>query len=261
MTRFEPVLRHLPGLRRYAYASTGSREKGDECVRATLQALVAAPDVIDQAAVLVSLFRLFHEVNDLPSLTPRIGSGEPVSAEARLFLQIATVERESRAALLLAHVIGLTHAEVGQILDLDEPEVARLVAAARHRLGRLASAQVLIIEDDYLIAHEIQRVVENMGQRVIGPAATFEEAMACAAHEAPTLVLADVQLRDGRVAGLLAGNALAREHHVPLIVITAYPERLAQEAEVQPQQIFTKPFSYASLQSAITDSLMAPAAA
>lgn len=261
MTRFEPVLRHLPKLRRYAYASTGSRERGDQCVRATLEALVAGPGGIDQAALPVSLFRLFHEVNDLPSLAPRVASEEPVGAETRLFLQIGTIEREPRAALLLAHVIGLTHAEVAQILDLDEAEVARLVIGARHRIARLASAHVLIIEDDYLIAHEIQRVVESMGQRVSGPAATFEEAMACAAHEPPTLVLADVQLRDGRVAGLLAGSALAREHHVPLIVITAYPERLAQEAEVQPQQIFTKPFNYASLQSAITNSMVTPAAA
>lgn len=261
MNRFGPVLGQLPDLRRYAYASTGSREDGDRCVRRTLEALVARPEAVDQAALPVSLFKLFHEVNGVPPLAPRVGSDAQISAEARLFLQIGTVERDGRAALLLSHVIGLSRAQVGEVLDVGEAEVGRLVDAARHRLARLATAHVLIIEDDYLIAHEIQQVVENTGQRVSGPAATFEEAMSCAAQAPPTLVLADVQLRDGRVAGLLAGSALAREHRVPLIVITAYPERLAQEAEVQPHQILTKPFDYTSLRSAITGPLMPPAAA
>ena len=56
-------------------------------------------------------------------------------------------------------------------------------------------------------------------------------------------------------------DARVGEHAVPLIVITAYPERLAQAAEARPRQIVTKPFDYASLRGAITGSLMAPAAA
>lgn len=261
MARFDPVLPHLPALRRYAYVSTGSREAGDAMVGQCLRRMSGAPEELDQPTARIALFRQFHRTNGVPRLNPQLGDGGETGPDGRLFLQMAALEERARAALILTCVLAMPVAEAALVLECDAGTVTRLVAEARALLARLASARVLIIEDDYLVAHEIARLVEALGHRVTGRAATYDEAMACAAREAPTLVLADVQLRDGRTAGLQAGHALAQAHHAPLIVVTAFPDRIARQTEIRPGAILTKPLDFSSLRSAICASLSAPVAA
>lgn len=256
MTRSEGIARHLPELRRYGFVTTGSIEAGDHYVAACLEAATAAPDLIDRDDCRLALLRLFHDVNGYPPVSVQLDDGASGGSTRRMLLQLAALDREERAAVVLGRVFALQTSEIGEVLGLSDSAARAALEHGRRRLAKLALGHVLIIEDDYLIAQEIARLIEDMGQRVCGPAATFDEAMACARACMPTLVLADIQLRDGRTAGLLAADALTREHDIPLIVITGYPERLAL-ASVRPAQVLTKPFQYAALRTAINSSLLA----
>ena len=252
--------RHLSELRRYAFAMTGAKDMGDRYVAACVQATRAAPDLLEDDSPRVSLFRLFHDVNGFPEAAGRFDTPATGDGTARLLLQLASLERDERAVIILARVLRFETAEIAAITGMDEAAVGQLLARARGRLAKFANAQVLIIEDDFLIAQEIVQLVEEMGQTVCGPAATYEEAIRYASECAPTLVLADVQLRDGRFAGLLAADTLVRDHDVPLIVITGYPDRVVQDGRVRPAHVFTKPFNHTALRRAIISNVEEAAA-
>lgn len=251
MTFSAATMQHLPDLRRYAFAMTGSTNMGDRYVAACLQAIRAAPDLLVDDDPRTGLFRLFHDVNGYPASASRIEGRTEVDDTPRLLLQLYSLEREERAVIVLARALAFEAEEIAAITGMTDSDVGRVLARARGRLAKFATAQVLIIEDDYLIAQEIVKLVEEMGQTACGPAATYEEALRCASECAPTLVLADIQLRDGGLAGLLAADTLVRDHDVPLIVITGYPDRVAQGGRVRPAHVFTKPFNYMALRSAI----------
>lgn len=238
-------------LRRYAFAMSGSKDMGDRYVAACLQAVRAAPDLLEGDHSRAGLFRLFHDVNGYPAAAGRFETAAKADGTPRLLLQLASLEREERAVIILMRVLDFDAAEVSTVTGLSADEVMQALARARGRLAKFANAQVLVIEDDYLIAQEIVQLVEEMGQTVCGPAATYDEAIRFASECSPTLVLADIQLRDGRFAGLLAADTLMRDHDVPLIVITGYPDRVVQDGRVRPAHVFTKPFNHMALRRAI----------
>ncbi|OJU20628.1 MAG: response regulator [Sphingomonas sp. 66-10] len=78
---------------------------------------------------------------------------------------------------------------------------------------------VLIVEDEYLIAVELQRIVEDDGWRAIGPAPTVEAALSLLEIERPSVALLDVHLG----SELVTPVALAlKEKKVPFAVASAY---------------------------------------
>lgn len=83
---------------------------------------------------------------------------------------------------------------------------------------------VLIVEDEVLIALDLQLLLESCGWRVMGPAGTVRDALQLLEVELPTVALLDVNLGDElvtKVAGFL------KAHDVPFAVASAYdkPER------------------------------------
>ena len=99
-----------------------------------------------------------------------------------------------------------------------------LVEESGRELAAEIATDVLIIEDETFIAMDLEALVESLGHSVIGVARTHSEAVALAKTEAPGLILADIQLADGS-SGLDAVNELLRTFEVPVIFITAFPER------------------------------------
>ena len=72
MSTAQAVTQHLPFLRRYARALTGSQQSGDAYVTAALEALIADPDVMAQAgSPRVALYRLFTKIWNSVDITGR----------------------------------------------------------------------------------------------------------------------------------------------------------------------------------------------
>jgi CheY-like chemotaxis protein len=112
----------------------------------------------------------------------------------------------------------------------------------------------MIIEDEPLIAMDIEQMVESLGHRVTGIARTHTEAVALYGKTKPSMVLADIQLADGS-SGIDAVNDILKTSSVPVIFITAFPERLLTGERPEPTFLVTKPFNPDMVKALISQAL------
>jgi CheY-like chemotaxis protein len=89
---------------------------------------------------------------------------------------------------------------------------------------------------------------------VLGVARTHSEAVALGKNKRPGLILADIQLADGS-SGLDAVNDLLRTFQVPVIFITAYPERFLTGERPEPAFLIAKPFQPATVSAVVSQAL------
>lgn len=254
---------HLPYLRRYGRAITGSQTTGDAFVRALLEAVLAAPDQLAEAnAPRVELFRLFHTLWSPVADTVGERGGEGESADAWTTVVQAVGEgllselpRSRREALLLTAVEGFSVAEVAIILARDQASILIDIADAREEIARQLASRILIIEDEPVIAMHLQDIVEEMGHTVVGLASTHGEALEMSRSAQPDLVLADIRLADGS-SGVDAVRDILADRNVPTIFITAYPERLLTGERPEPTYLITKPFEVDTIVTTVGQALM-----
>ena len=243
---------HLPYMRRYARALTGSQTAGDQYVRVALEALAAGEKSLDnRLSPRVALYHVFHAIwctsgARLEDRTPSEGQ----DAGQRL-MRIAP---RSRQAFLLTALVGFTPSETAQILDTDFPDVERLISQAQVEIDAELATDVLIIEDEPVIAADIEALVRELGHTVVDIAATRTEAVEAVARKAPGLVLADIQLADGS-SGIDAVKDILGHYDIPVIFITAFPERLLTGERPEPTFLITKPFQPETVKAAIGQAL------
>jgi len=132
--------------------------------------------------------------------------------------------------------------------------VRSLLDQAGREISAQISARVLIIEDEPLIALDIENIVRDIGHDVVGIASTHKEATAEAKRTRPQLVLADIQLADGS-SGIDAVNEILETTNVPVVFITAYPERLLTGERPEPAFLMTKPFKAEMVKAIISQAL------
>jgi DNA-directed RNA polymerase specialized sigma24 family protein len=239
MPQASHIAPHLPLLRRYARALTGSQKAGDAYVRATLEAVLARSDALGEHAPRVGLYRLFHVIWSGTAGSPHeTDDDEKLSQPDRRLQALAPSCRE---ALLLTSLEGFGRADVACILDKSEDEVDRDVADTQLAIEQQLASRVLIIEDESIIAIHLENMMAELGHDVVGIAATREDAVRQALARRPGLVLADVRLADGS-SGIDAVADILRSFDVPVVFITAYPERLLTGERIEPTYLITKPF-------------------
>jgi CheY-like chemotaxis protein len=208
MSISQTVSSHLPFLRRYARALTGSQVSGDKYVEAALNTLVNQPELIsDKTSVMVEM-----------------------SLE------------------------GFSEEEASRILGTGVTELRQLIDECGKELASQIATNIMIIEDEALIAMDLQSLVENLGHDVQGVARTRKEAVTLAKQQKPGLILADIQLADGS-SGIDAVNDLLNTFEVPVIFITAYPERLLTGIRPEPTFLITKPYQPAMVSAVISQAL------
>jgi CheY-like chemotaxis protein len=262
MSMSQTLAPHLPYLRRYARALCGSQASGDTYVRAALSALLAGDQIlIEGVPPRVSLYRVFHaiwssasgRIAEAPS--PRTDAKRGATPEARL----KSLDSNKRAALLLTAVEAFSLEEAAFILDETAEEVERAIVNAQQTIDRELASRVLIIEDEPIIAMDIETIVRDLGHNVTGVAVTRDEAVAQARQSPPGLVLADIQLADDS-SGIDAVKDILAEFSVPVIFITAFPERLLTGTRPEPTFLITKPFQRSTVKAAIAQALFFDAA-
>jgi CheY-like chemotaxis protein len=160
----------------------------------------------------------------------------------------------TRQAFLLNAVEGFAVGEVALILGISEAQALDLIDEAAADIADQVATTVLIIEDEPVIALDIESMVEDLGHEVIGVARTHREALAQVQRARPGLVLADIQLADGS-SSLDAVNAILMQFEVPVIFVTAYPERLLTGNKPEPAFLITKPFRSDMLKATISQAL------
>jgi CheY-like chemotaxis protein/DNA-directed RNA polymerase specialized sigma24 family protein len=255
---------HLPFLRRYARALTGSQTHGDAFVRAALEAIVASPgDFPRDVDPRLGLYRTFHAIWSTANIETGdeneggdsgFGGAEGI-AQARL----SRITPLSRQALLLTSLEGFSTEDTAYLIDSEPADVDSLVSEALAEIERQTHADVLIIEDEPIIAMDIEMIVRDLGHNVTGVAVTRSEAVAQARQSPPSLVLADIQLADDS-SGIDAVKDILAEFSVPVIFITAFPERLLTGTRPEPTFLITKPFQRSTVKAAIAQALFFDAA-
>lgn len=253
----QELLRNLPYLRRYARALTGSQQTGDRYAMATMEALIEEPDDVEAETVRIDLFRAFHKIWS--------SSGQPVDGasddtanivrEARAHERISALMPNTREALLLHTVEGFSISEIAEIMVTSKDEAAEFVQHALKDLRDMTSGDIMIIEDEAVIAMDLEAIVTSMGHRVTGVARTEAGAIDLGDRKIPDMILADIQLADGS-SGIDAVNALLKEHgDRPVIFITAFPERLLTGDRPEPAFLITKPYSEDQVRAAVSQAM------
>ncbi|WP_284164801.1 response regulator [Frigidibacter sp. SD6-1] len=247
------VAENVPFLRRYARALMGSQDSGDRYAAATLEAMLA--DNFGETAghdARISLFRAFHLVWSSAGAPV----GEPDSRlSARAQDHMADLTPNTREALLLHAIEGFTQLDIGRIMDISAQEAEQLIEVARREMESAIAGKVMVIEDEAIIAMDIASIVQDLGHFVTGIARTRAEAVRLAASDRPDLILADIQLAD-RSSGIDAVNdILAQFDDIPVIFITAFPERLLTGERPEPAFLITKPFSEEQVRSAVSQAM------
>jgi CheY-like chemotaxis protein len=161
----------------------------------------------------------------------------------------------NRQSLLLVSVEGFSIKEASQILDISKEQVISDISQAREAIQNLLISNVMIIEDEPLIALHLEAIVKEIGHTVCGVARTRTEAVEVAQQTTPDIVLADISLADGS-SGIDAVKDILSAIDVPVIFITAFPERLLTGERPEPTYLITKPFEPETVTATIGQALL-----
>ena len=245
--------RELPFLRRYARALTGSQTAGDNYAAATLEAILSDRSLMAGEETRIALFRTFHAIWQSSGQPVEQGASTP--REVRLQAHMRTLTPNSREALLLRTIEELRYDQIAAIMQCPQSEAEALVQIALDEMGQALTGKVMIIEDETIIAMDLKGIVQAMGHEVTGVARTHSAAVELAQRERPDLILADIQLADGS-SGIDAVNELLAEMgDLPVIFITAFPERLLTGDRPEPAFLISKPYSEEQVRSAVSQAM------
>ena len=254
MTLSATVAPHLPYLRRYARALTGAQASGDTYVAAVLEALIADPAILSAAST--PRIALYRTLSKLWGTIPVISEAEGTQPawEATVQGRLSNIPGPARQVFLLFAVEGFEPREIAEILQRPDAEIDYLFEEANRQISEMIASDILIIEDEPLIALDIEDTITSLGHRSVGIARTHKEAVKLAREKRPQLVLSDIQLADGS-SGIDAVNDILGSFDVPVIFITAFPERLLTGERPEPAFLITKPFSPDMVRALIAQAL------
>jgi CheY-like chemotaxis protein len=253
MSMSQTLAPHLPYLRRYARALTGSQPSGDAHVRAALAAILAGDQTLMEGVPpRVALYRIFHAIwqSAAEHYDETGGPASGKNPEGRL----RALSANKRAALLLTAVEAFSLEESAFIVDETPEDVEKAILEAQKTIDSQLASKVLIIEDEPIIAMDLENLVTELGHKVVAVAATKDDAVAKARSERPGLVLADINLGEGG-SGIDAVSEILSSFDIPVIFITAYPEKLLTGERPEPTYLIAKPFLPETVQATVGQAL------
>ncbi len=255
MSIAETISPHIPYLRRFARALAGTQAGGDAYALATLEAIVADPKSLDTGLdVRAGLYRVFLTLWGSVPLNVQTHEEQKTSLAETADRSLEAITPRPRVAFLLSALEGFDKDRAAFALGCTSREASDLIDEAAREIAARIATDVLIIEDEPVIAMDIQAVVERLGHRVVATARTRKQAVREAVRAKPGLILADIQLADGS-SGLDAVNEILTSFEVPVVFVTAYPERLLTGEKPEPAFLLTKPFNDDTLKAVISQAL------
>ena len=244
---------NLPYLRRHARALTGSQIEGDRYAVLTLEAILADMSLFEQGLTpRVALYKVFQSIWSTSG-----GQFEPseggVTGTAQKHL--AGLTRDTREALLLHTIEELSFLDVATVMGQSTAEIRELIDVAYREMAKSVSGKVMIIEDEAIIAMDLEAIAGDMGHQVTGIARTERGALDLFEKERPDLILSDIQLADNSSGVDAVNKILANTPDIPVIFITAFPERLLTGDGPEPAFLISKPYTEEQVRSAVSQAM------
>lgn len=245
----------LPYLRRYARALTGRQTSGDNFAAATLEAILSDPELFDETKdPKVSLFSAFHAIWSSTGSPVDPGAGD-TGLEQKAQVKLSKLTPNTREALLLHTIEEFTINDISQIMALDGEEVSSLLDIAYEEMAKSASGRILIIEDEAIIAMDLETMMSELGHQVVGIARTEKGALGLAEKESFDLILSDIQLADNSSGIDAVNRILAEQGEHPVIFVTSFPERLLTGEGPEPAFLISKPYTEEQVKSAVSQAM------
>lgn len=251
------LMAQLPYMRRYGRALTGSTSRGDDLVTRAVEAALADPERyhLEGDEETVTRRRLYALLNDLfdtePALSEAPEPGHPIEAA------LSSLPELERRVFLLVSLEELSTTQAAEVIGVPVEQVREALGRAQNAMREQLVANILIVEDDAIIAYDLTETVLAMGHKVCGTAATMEEALATAAANQPSLALMDLRLAHGG-SGITTAQALRESRALPIIFVTAFAEELKQRGLDYLGPVIKKPFTREQIERAITQAVFTP---
>ena len=116
----------------------------------------------------------------------------------------------------------------------------------------MAKERILVVEDEYLVAHDISHMLLDLGYEVAGVVSTAGEAMNAVRERPPDLVLLDIVLK-GAIDGVTLAKLIKEESAIPIVFLTAHADEmtLSRAKFTDPLGYLLKPFEFCELKTVI----------
>ncbi len=249
------IAAHLPYLRRFARALTGSQAAGDAYAAAALEAIAVEPAALSPDFDLnAALYKVLLTIWGSVPANRRHHAPVLADATAAEGHDVERITPLPRVCFLLHTVEGFSSDVIAKLVDRPVAKVRDLIEEEEKGIAAQLHVNVLIIEDETIISMDLEALVEELGHHVVGVARTRTEAMALSRKTQPGLIMADIQLADGS-SGLDAVSDILAGAEVPVVFITAYPQRLLTGERPEPTFLITKPFQHEVVKSVISQAL------
>jgi DNA-directed RNA polymerase specialized sigma24 family protein/CheY-like chemotaxis protein len=256
------LMAQLPYMRRYGRALTGSTTSGDDLVTRAVEAALSEPERYnlesdDEPVTRRRLYTLLNQLFDSnPGANPgaTASSGEPGHP---IETALSSLPERERRVFLLVSLEELSTPHAADVMGVAADEARDALGRAQNAMREQLVANILIVEDDAIIAYDLTETVLGMGHKVCGTAATMEEALAAAAANQPSLALMDLRLAHGG-SGITTAQALRETRALPIIFVTAFAEELKQRGLDYLGPVIKKPFTREQIERAITQAVFTP---
>jgi DNA-directed RNA polymerase specialized sigma24 family protein len=247
------IAENVPYMRRYARALTGSQDSGDRYAAAALEAILADRSALDLSiGVKPALFKVLHSIWQASNVDAEAGDDRLAAAAHR---HLSKLTDDTREALLLHTIEEFSFDDVAAIMSVDRSEAEQLVAIAHREMADSIAGRVLIIEDEPVIAMDLESLVADLGHQIIGVARTRDEAVSIGSMDRPDLILADIRLADASSGIDAVNDLLGVFGELPVIFITAFPERLLTGERPEPAFLISKPYKEEQVRSAVSQAM------
>lgn len=157
-------------------------------------------------------------------------------------------------AFLLRTLEGFSTIQVAEAIGMTPEETKYLIDRAAAEISNQLTANVLIVEDDSILAAELAMYVEKLGHHLIGSARTRDEAIHLTQTLKPQLIIADVELADGS-SGIDVVRHINEQQLTPVIFITGHSEQVLTGAPGEPTFLLSKPYNPEELAALISQAL------
>lgn len=116
----------------------------------------------------------------------------------------------------------------------------------------MSNINILVVEDENIVAKDIQNSLIRLGYNVVGISSTGENAIELVKDHKPDLVLMDIMLK-GQMSGIDAADVIRNEFSIPVIFLTAYADEntLTKAKITEPYGYIIKPFKEIDLHTSI----------
>jgi DNA-directed RNA polymerase specialized sigma24 family protein/CheY-like chemotaxis protein len=256
------LMAQLPYMRRYGRALTGSTTRGDDLVTRAVEAALIEPDryqldTDDEPVTRRRLYTLLNGLFDADMGAAGAAAMAPAEPGHPIEAALSSLPEQERRVFLLVSLEELSTPQAAEVMGIPSDEAREALGRAQNAMREQLVANILIVEDDAIIAYDLTETVLGMGHKVCGTAATMEEALAAAAANQPSLALMDLRLAHGG-SGITTAQALRETRALPIIFVTAFAEELKQRGLDYLGPVIKKPFTREQIERAITQAVFTP---